>query len=398
MKRDEQQSKNFLKRLIGRFFSPIISMAKKKKIKGKNAIEVTMVKKLNKLKSLEHKYKNLGKLFLMIWIFTIAAFFLLPTVLWTGQQYLSESQSLIVSLDIILGVIAFILLVIFSTVAHTYRFRAKRIQKKSLTIKKEIKKIPGLGIMKEKNHLNLSFTIIFLLLISLLWKSFSQPMNMLGNKSNISTPIQTKPQNTIRSSIPTPIPTANPDPIVSCQFKHTPVRQMKSSECRRSTECQLVQGGDWFFFPTVEDCKKAQEEYKVAQRQTQPPNTGPSYNLQPTVTCVLSYGTFQLTQSYCDSLKATDTQRSTVEEPILQEPTPTDEELLAIYELQLQEQQRQEEERQQQINQCKNEVNSYYNQQVQNCYIQYGGYSSAGPACERIMNEERGRALKKCED
>lgn len=49
-----------------------------------------------------------------------------------------------------------------------------------------------------------------------------------------------------------------------------------------------------------------------------------------------------------------------------------------------------------QVNDCRNSVNNDYDAKVQGCYNQYGGGSSAGPACAQIANSGRQSALDSC--
>lgn len=51
-------------------------------------------------------------------------------------------------------------------------------------------------------------------------------------------------------------PTPDLDPIVECQFTHLPWKEMRSSECATSYECQT--GNNWEIYKSQEECTKAQ--------------------------------------------------------------------------------------------------------------------------------------------
>lgn len=113
-----------------------------------------------------------------------------------------------------------------------------------------------------------------------------------------------------KKTVKQPTPTVNSDPFVTCQFKYIPVRQMKLSECKKSTECQLVQGGEWFLYPSVEECKKVQQEYLASQRRIQESYKAPAI-LQPQevpqkVQCVIGGKTYTYSSwELCNQARAT---------------------------------------------------------------------------------------------
>lgn len=127
------------------------------------------------------------------------------------------------------------------------------------------------------------------------------------------TPLPTyKPSPTpipIQTPTPKPIqqvePSIDPDPIISCNFPQSGTKKLRKSECSRSFDCQI--GGQWYIYTDKNKCSEDQKNYW--SKVYSPPATGNSNNIpstpsEPTITCVLPYGTFQVPQVHCDNAKA----------------------------------------------------------------------------------------------
>lgn len=95
------------------------------------------------------------------------------------------------------------------------------------------------------------------------------------------TPIVTpQPALTVQPTSTTKPVYVNPDPVIDCNFTYIGTMKLRRSVCNKSTECQI--GGKWVYYDSVDKCKADQA------------------NAQPKlVRCVLSYGTFNLTESDC---------------------------------------------------------------------------------------------------
>lgn len=278
----------------------------------------------------------------------------------------------------------------------------------------------------------------------------------LSSTTAVSTPTVKptyKPQVKGAQIYQTPIPTVDPNPIVTCQFEHIPVRQMKLSECKKSTECQLFQGGEWFFSSSIEECKQKQQAYysQPSPTPTQPTNAPKAAESNPVVNCIAppdcGSKTYRWLKSDCD--KAVCCQTSTgahfVDKETCEYFQEVDAELLkdqpeqtvdcvipfecgggsyrlpksecdkyvccltntgayfvdsetcrGFLETDVEQAIEDIERIKREIGHCKGEVNSRYNDLVNSCSIQFGG-SSGVEACERAVNKEREKELQKCE-
>lgn len=251
----------------------------------------------------------------------------------------------------------------------------------------------------------------------------------------------------------TPIPTTDPNPIVTCQFEHIPVRQMKSSECKKSTECQLFQGGEWFFSPSVEDCKQKQQTYYGQPKPAfaQPTNApevpeseqvvdcivppecgGGSYrwlksSCDKSFCCQTSTGAYFIDEETCKYFQEIDAELSKAQPEQIIDcivpfecgggshrlpktecdkyvccPTNTgayfikSETCRSFLETDVEQAIEDIERAIENIESCKAKVNSRYNDLINSCSIQFGG-SSGVEACERATNKEREKELQKCE-
>lgn len=214
------------------------------------------------------------------------------------------------------------------------------------------------------------------------------PFNVyLPKTTNASpTPIPTE---IIFQPTPTPTPTyiqptvkptiyIDPDPVESCTSKNSGDSiRVKRSDCQNKyVDCQI--NNTWKVL-TTEKCKQDQNAYwknyyNSKSAYTSPPttqtNTIPQITSEPSVTCVLSYGTFQLTQSSCDSFKSTDkpyvpsnnTQIIVTPDPAIQQQLQTE------YQQYLEDQKKKEfENNQSNHGQCVLYANQWYTNQGTQC-------------------------------
>lgn len=101
---------------------------------------------------------------------------------------------------------------------------------------------------------------------------------------------------------PTSVPRQNtydPDPIIDCKSDNLGVLRIRRSECTKGTECDLG-NNRWIFAATKAECVVAQNAADTGNPPQQ--NYGTS---EPTVTCVMPYGTYQIPKSLCDYGKRT---------------------------------------------------------------------------------------------
>ncbi len=181
---------------------------------------------------------------------------------------------------------------------------------------------------------------------------------------------------------PTPIP--DPDPFVTCNISSNcgggSVRLRKNA-CSQTTCCQI--GPQWLFYNSKDKCVQDQNAL-TALHNTKPPQipTQTGSSAQPLVTCTLSYGTYQLTQSSCDSFKSSDkpyipssnTQAVVTPDPVIQQQNNNSE-----------------------LNQeCKTDAALTFNNQKQQCINLYGMQSSTGPACIQISQGYYDQAVITC--
>ncbi len=124
------------------------------------------------------------------------------------------------------------------------------------------------------------------------------------------------------NSTPIPIPKkvqpvyVDPDPLEPCTSKNSGDSiKVRRSECQNKyVDCHI--NNTWKVL-TKDDCNQAQK-----QGNTYIPHTIPTYNSSvQTVSCALSYGTYQLTQSDCDNSKKSDTPQNQQQVPT---PIPQD--------------------------------------------------------------------------
>lgn len=132
-------------------------------------------------------------------------------------------------------------------------------------------------------------------------------------------------------------------------------KRIQKKECDDSICCEI--GGKWYFYRSKEKCNEDQNKY--FSNNVQIPTLEPLPTYEPIPTTDLSIPTPYPTVKYSS-------------------PTPDMDYI------------------QDQIDQCKSEVHSYYNNQVKSCSIKYQG--SAVEMCEYAYNEQREEELKECEN
>lgn len=132
---------------------------------------------------------------------------------------------------------------------------------------------------------------------------------------SITLPIQSPTSDPTPTLTPTtvpkvyvPIPTTDPDPLVTCNYQHLGPQKIRSSLCNTQLECEI--DGKWYFYPSLNSCKQAQnnywEIYRSRNTYTPPATTQNIPTSEPSVSCVLSYGTYQFLQSDCEDAKQRD--------------------------------------------------------------------------------------------
>lgn len=176
---------------------------------------------------------------------------------------------------------------------------------------------------------------------------------------------------------------SNTEPKIDCLGPDGKVAQMTRKECEDLSRA-------WGKNPVILNDVKAPTPAPVQANNSNNYNAS-TYSYTPTryYPCTIcgsytgcqTYNYLYETKEQCDAAQAS---MNSIGAPTPQ-PTISPEQAQSAYDAY-----------QKQVQQCKSQVHSYYNQQVQNCQIQYGA-SSAAVACEQIMNGERNSALAACE-
>lgn len=198
-----------------------------------------------------------------------------------------------------------------------------------------------------------------------------------------------EPTNTLTD---TPTPYLNTSqPLIDCtgpDGKHLQVTQKQcddfnaawgnASNSGNGIQCEIIPGQ----YITVKDeteCEQARTSFMSASS-----NSGSMTN-QPTVSCVLSWGTFQITQTECDQEKAIDAQSQNTQNtqyyyPTYATPTP-----LPTIDYSYQN------------SQCKQNALNTYQAAQQYAMGMYGGGSSAGAALIKIAQAQYIQAVTQCD-
>lgn len=140
--------------------------------------------------------------------------------------------------------------------------------------------------------------------------SVLNPFNISSQNSRpleLPTPIPSDVQPTIT---PTKTPSIqgvqtyqDPDPVIECQNPNCGSINIRKSLCSNTVGyvcCQV--DNSWTWYASRSKCSQDQQSYlnnqlpKNAARNTT--------SSEPTITCVLSWGTYQLPKSYCDAYKS----------------------------------------------------------------------------------------------
>lgn len=74
-------------------------------------------------------------------------------------------------------------------------------------------------------------------------------------KTDVSPPVPEPTSKQVKGYLPTP--TADPDPVVDCQFKNLGSRKTRSSECNKSFECQV--NNQWYIYTSSDKCNQDQD-------------------------------------------------------------------------------------------------------------------------------------------
>lgn len=212
------------------------------------------------------------------------------------------------------------------------------------------------------------------------------------------------------------IPTPDPNPIVNCSI-HADCgggsKQMRLSECNQMTCCTIHEkcgGGARFITKTECDnlyccslkdgtsklmTKNECDAYYSASGNIVSGNNTSTLPTYPP--CTIYYPNLNHAETYY-YLSPEQCQKSKESLIIpVSSPTPIPTYQPSLPPIQTEDQlQITAGQIEQDIKHCKNEVHAYYNQQVRNCSIQFGG-SSAEEACIYAQNKERDKKLKECE-
>lgn len=98
----------------------------------------------------------------------------------------------------------------------------------------------------------------------------------------------------------------NTDPIVSCNFPKTGPISIPKSQCDKMIDCQLESGKYQAVWKTDCQALRNRQAQEVATLKEKIAKNEQLLNSSTTVTCVLSYGTFQLDSEYCSEVMQQD--------------------------------------------------------------------------------------------
>lgn len=229
---------------------------------------------------------------------------------------------------------------------------------------------------------NLPYGLFLCVLIGVLVWVLRLPLS-LGLVAGVSTSATPTPSSYILN-----IPTDTPVPTLQ-QLQQAPVQQYQNYGwyTHNGKSMQYV-NGNWYDSPQ--------------QGATQvPQNTSgqSSYTTEPTVTCVLSYGVYQLTQAECDSAKTAD---AAEQNQYVHCQTSTGNYLLTPQECATAQQNDtqqptaipQQNNNGNLYNQCVSSVQYNYNQKIQSCNVLYSG--SAADACTYSYEQQEQQAITNC--
>ena len=337
---------------------------------------------------LNESLPRIARLFLYIWLGTIGLY-IVGVIIGAGQpnQVYPKTLSDFLLVDVLVGVASFILMCIFT-------FFGAAINPDERKVRLVKSKKPS----KSRATNRLSYYIAGGVAILIVVAGFlNQRVINLENAAKVNNydtlKVTTSPSPTATPEVKGVVanPTVqNTDPIINCGISAEcggGSRQMKKSECTQTTCCQI--GNKWYFYLSKTKCLADQASANQAKT--------PSYNTLPNYApCTVYYPVLGYSQTYnyispAQCLTWQQQAGSYSSLPTYTPPTSTPQPTMSPEEYQALLDQIQRE-----INSCKIRVNEYYNQQVLNCNIQFGG-SSAAEACTFIVNEQRDKELKACE-
>jgi hypothetical protein len=143
--------------------------------------------------------------------------------------------------------------------------------------------------------------------------SVSRSRQIAGLTNNAVVKLPSPTRNTFPSVLPTPTATTrvtntieeiddSQDPIIDCVYPHLGTIRMKKSECDgKKVECQIASDKWQVVWKENCDALRAKEAEQIETLKRKLATQNNSY--KETVYCVLSYGTYKVEPSYCDSLK-----------------------------------------------------------------------------------------------
>lgn len=228
------------------------------------------------------------------------------------------------------------------------------------------------------------FMVAWIILIAIIFVGLlnTDLSSVLGLSTKKETPLVIFPTPTITIEESTPTPTLyiqptvkptiyiDPDPVESCTSKNSGDSiRVKRSDCQNKyVDCKI--NNTWKVL-TTEKCKQDQDAYwknyyNVNSNNTKP-NTIPQITTEPSVTCVLSWGTYQLRQSSCDLHKKNDV--SSNSQSAIATPDPAiQQQLQEEYQQYLEDQKKKEfENNQSNHGQCVLYANQWYTNQGTQC-------------------------------
>lgn len=185
------------------------------------------------------------------------------------------------------------------------------------------------------------------------------------------------------------LPINDSDSITTCTFQNIGSMQLRKSVCASSTDCE-IEPGHWYYYSSIDQCKKDQTAYWAKQNQNNTSNKNyiyPTYAPLPSTasatyySCTLYYPSLHYSQTLnhlyktkdeCDSAQ-TEINKTSVSPTSYVYTPPT---VLP--------------------DQCRSNVISQYAPLLQNCNNQFGGGNSAYDACIQITSGQRDSALSQC--
>lgn len=101
-------------------------------------------------------------------------------------------------------------------------------------------------------------------------------------------------------------PVAPSDPVINCNFPVTGTIRVSISQCEQMTDCQLENGSYQAVWKTDCQALRNRQAHELAALKEKIAKNEQLLNSTTTITCVLSYGTYQLDPVYCSDAKQRD--------------------------------------------------------------------------------------------